>query len=181
MKYTQQFKIECAEKYERGERIDVPPGPKRQSFMGQVIRWARLYRELGPESLAPIEEKRAWTPEMIRGILAQVHEGRPVLEIADEAHINTSLIRRWMALYDRDGSPCDLQSSREMEEGSPGMADTDAKREIPGDDIESLARENEALRKRIRELEMELAFSKKLRALAKRKSAARAKAKDPER
>ena len=47
MRYTKEFKLECVRKYMNGEHIPDPGGCTHRTFYRNVLRWVKIFNQLG--------------------------------------------------------------------------------------------------------------------------------------
>lgn len=47
MRYTKEFKLECVRKYMNGENIPDPGGCTHRTFYRNVLRWVKIFNQLG--------------------------------------------------------------------------------------------------------------------------------------
>lgn len=167
MKYSWEFKLECVEKYLKGEWTETPECAKSQStFRHKIIEWTRRYKLYGADGLKHKPMNKDWTAEERYELVAQVLAGRSNKSVAIEAGINDGLLYQWVRKYKQFGyEGLELRKGRKPKD--PDMSKKTKPRELDRSDYEKLKhleRENEYLR-------AENAYLKKLRALIMKKQA----------
>lgn len=173
MKYSPQFKLECVQKYKKGERINFE-GSREQykSFMKHVRIWSKYYDELGMKGLEHSETNKKWTVEDRYELVSKVLAGHSLRSVALEAHIDNGQLCQWVKAYCEKGIiGLDMKKGRKKKipEQKPSLKKT----KKPVSETEELI----LLRERNRYLEVENAYLKKLDALVSKREAAEAKAK----
>ena len=173
MKYTLEFKIECAEKYLKGEYIPTPEKNKNQRncFLKQVRRWAKTFYDLGIDGLKHSSFNKSWTQQERFELVAKVLSGDSIPKIAYENHLNNGQLYQWVRKY-REFGMDGLQLSKGRKPKMP--------KETKKEKINLSKSEKEELillREKAKYLEMENEYLKKLDALVSKREAAQAKAK----
>lgn len=101
MRFTKEFKLECIRKYKTGERIDDPGGSKHSTFQHMVVRWVRIYNELGEIGLEHKKPKRSWQDKMV--MIQRVIDGESFSEVAFSNGIGSDLLIKWYKTYQESG------------------------------------------------------------------------------
>ena len=177
MKYSWEFKLECVEKYLKGEWTETPEYVKsRTTFRHKITEWARRYKLYGADGLKHKPMNKEWTAEERFELVSQVLAGKSVLSTAIDAGINDGLLYAWVKKYKQFGyDGLELRKGRKPKD--PDMSKKTKPKELEKSDYEKLKlleRENEYLR-------AENAYLKKLRALIVQKQAeSSVKAKRPQ-
>lgn len=171
MKYSWEFKLECASKYKNGEYIATPGKSKKQrdTFMNQVQAWAKAYEDLGVDGLRPSPGSKGRTAEERFELVAKVLAGDSIKSVAKDAHVNPGQLYQWVRRYDERG-----MDGLQCRKGRPSMKEKKPKKPRPP---VSESEELKLLRERNEFLEMENEYLKKLDALVSKREAAEAKAK----
>ena len=173
MKYSQEFKLECVNKYKKGEKIIFPGIPKGEdSFMGQVRIWTKHYDDLGIDGLKHSPNNKDWTPEKRFELVAKVLAGNSIQSVADIAHINNGQLYQWVIRYNEKGID-GLQCKKGRPTKQFVMKTKTKKTKLSISEQEEL----KLLRERNEYLEMENEYLKKLDALVSQREAAEARAK----
>ena len=173
MKYSWEFKLECVNKYKKGEKINFPGIPKGEdSFMGQVRIWTKNYEDLGIDGLKHSTTNKDWTPEKRFELVAKVLAGNSILSVAKNAHINKGQLYQWVRRYNEKGMD-GLQCKKGRPTKQIVMKKKVKKTKLSVSEQEEL----KLLRERNEYLEMENEYLKKLDALVSKREAAEAKAK----
>ena len=104
MKYSWEFKLECAIKYKNGEFITLPVGLRsRTSFMERVRLWVQLFNDLGVDGLKHSSTSKKWTPEKRFELVAKVLAGNSVNDVAKKGHVNSGQLYQWVRKYNERG------------------------------------------------------------------------------
>ena len=173
MKYSWEFKLECVNKYKKGEKINFPGIPKGEdSFMGQVRIWTKNYDDLGIDGLKHSTNNKDWTPEKRFELVAKVHAGNSIKSIAKNTHINPGQLYQWVRRYNEKGMD-GLQCIKGRPTKQLVMKKKTKKTKLSISEQEEL----KLLRERNEYLEMENEYLKKLDALVSKREAAEARAK----
>ena len=173
MKYSQEFKLECVNKYKNGEFITLPIGLRsRSSFMRHVRSWVQLFNDLGVEGLKHSSINKDWTPEKRFELVVKVLAGNSVNDVAKKSHIDSGQLCQWVRRYNEKGMD-GLQCKR----GRPTKQFVMKKKTKQTKLSISEQEELKLLRERNEYLEMENEYLKKLDALVSKREAAEAKAK----
>ena len=173
MKYSWKFKLECVNKYKKGERINFPGIPKgNDSFMGQVRKWNKNYDDLGIDGLKHSPNNEDWTPEKRFELVAKALAGNSISSVAKNAHIDKGQLYQWVRRYNEKGMD-GLQCKKGRPPKRPVMEKKTRKTKLSVSEREEL----KLLRERNEYLEMENEYLKKLDALVSKREAAEAKAK----
>ena len=167
MKYNWEFKLECVEKYLKGEWTETPECAKSQStFRHKIIEWTRTYKLYGADGLKHKPMNKEWTAQERFELVSQVLAGKSITSTAMEAGINNSQLYQWVRKYKQYGyDGLELRKGRKPKD--PDMSKKTKPNELDKSDYEKLKlleRENEYLR-------AENAYLKKLRALIVQKQA----------
>jgi len=173
MKYSWEFKLDCVNKYKKGEKINFPGIPKGEdSFMGQVRIWAKDYNDLGIEGLKHSSKNKDWTPEKRFELVAKVLAGHSIASVAKNAHISKGQLYQWVRRYNEKGMD-GLQCKRGRPTKQLVMKKKTKKTKLSISEQEEL----KLLREKNEYLEMENEYLKKLDALVSKREAAEARAK----
>ena len=173
MKYTLEFKLDCIDKYKRGIHIETTGKTKRQrdTFMYQVRVWVQNYDDLGIDGLKHSIINKEWTPQERFALVAQVLAGNSIKAIAIKAHINSGLLYQWVKRYREKGiEGLELQKGRKPK--IPTMPKKKKTKLSPSEKEELIF-----LRARVKYVELENDYLKKLDALVTKREAAHPKAK----
>lgn len=173
MKYSWEFKLECVNKYKKGEFITLPVGLRsRTSFMEHVRLWVQLFNDLGVEGLKHSSTSKNWTPEKRFELVAKVLAGNSINDVAKKGHVNSGQLYQWVRKYNERG-----MDGLQCKQGRPTdkfvMKKKTKKPKLSVSEQEEL----KLLRERNEYLEMENEYLKKLDALVSKREAAEAKAK----
>ncbi|MBR0138372.1 MAG: helix-turn-helix domain-containing protein [Erysipelotrichaceae bacterium] len=167
MKYSWEFKLECVEKYLKGEWTETPGCAKSQStFRHNIIEWTRRYKLYGAAGLKHKPTNKEWTAQERFELVSQVLAGKSIMSTAMEAGINKGQLYQWVRKYKQYGYD-GLELRRGRKPKDPDMSKKTKTNELDKSDYEKLKlleRENEYLR-------AENAYLKKLRALIVQKQA----------
>ena len=168
MKYNWEFKLECVEKYLRGEWAEKPENTTGtdKSFHNKILEWVRIYKKHGVDGLKHQSMNKEWTAEKRFDLVAQVLAGKTVRSVAVEAGMTPGLLDQWVRRYKQFGYD-GLQLRKGKKPKDPDMSKKTKPKELEKSDYEKLKlleRENEYLR-------AENAYLKKLRALIVQKQA----------
>jgi transposase len=173
LKYSWEFKLECVNKYKKGEQINFPGMPQgNDSFMGQVRLWNKMYDDLGIDGLKHTLTNKDWTAEKRFGLVAKVLVGNSIKSVAKNAHINSGQLYKWVRRYNEKGID-GLQCKKGRPTKQNVMKTKTKKTKLSVSEREEL----KLLRERNEYLEMENEYLKKLDALVSKREAAEAKAK----
>ena len=169
MKYSWKFKLECVNKYKKGERIAFSgTSMQHHNFMSHVKAWAKAYDDLGIDGLKHYSTNKDWTPEQRFELVAKVLVGNSIRLIAKNAHINSGQLYQWVRKYNEKG-----MDGLQCKQGRPIMKKKTKKTMLSVSEREEL----QLLRERNEYLEMENEYLKKLDALVSKREAAEARAK----
>ena len=173
MKYSWEFKLECVNKYKNGEYITHPGAPnQRESFINHVRIWAKTYDMLGIDGLKHSPTNKDWTPEKRFELVAKVLAGHSIISVANNAHIDSGQLCRWVRRYNEKGMD-GLQCKKGRPTKRLVMKKKTKKTKLSISEQEEL----KLLRERNEYLEMENEYLKKLDALVSKREAAEARAK----
>ena len=173
MKYSWEFKLECVNKYKKGQKINFPGIPKSEdSFMSQVRIWTKNYDDLGIDGLKHSPNNKDWTPEKRFELVAKVLAGHFIASVAKNAHVNKGQLYQWVRRYNEKGID-GLQFKKGRPTEKNVMKTKTKKSKLSVSEREEL----KLLRERNEYLEMENEYLKKLDALVSKREAAEAKAK----
>lgn len=173
MKYSWEFKLECVNKYKKGEKIIFPGIPKGEdSFMGQVRIWTKHYDDLGIDGLKHSPNNKDWTPEKRFELVARVLVGHSIASVAKNAHISKGQLYQWVRRYNEKG-----MDGLQCKKGRPTIQLVMKKKTKKTKLSISEQEELKLLRERNEYLEMENEYLKKLDALVSKREAAEARAK----
>lgn len=168
MKYSWEFKLECVEKYLKGEWAEKPDCTKTsdRAFHNKILEWTRRYKLYGVDGLKQKSVNKDWTAEERFELVSQVLAGKSFREVAIPAEIDSGLLYQWVRKYKQFGyDGLELRKGRKPKD--PDMTKKAKPKELEQSDYEKLKlleRENEYLR-------AENAYLKKLRALIVQKQA----------
>ena len=173
MKYSWEFKLECNNKYKKGEYIKHPgTSEQRISFMNHVRIWTKTYDDLGVDGLKHSQTNKDWTPEKRFELVAKVLAGHSITSVAKNAHIDSGQLYQWVKKYNEKGLD-GLQCKKGRPTKQLVMKKKNKKTKLSISEQEEL----KLLRERNEYLEMENEYLKKLDALVSKREAAEAKAK----
>ena len=173
MKYSWEFKLECVNKYKKGEKINFPGIPKSEdSFMSQVRIWTKNYDDLGIDGLKHSPNNKDWTPEQRFELVAKVLAGNSIGFVARNAHINSGQLTQLVRRYNEKG-----MDGLQCKKGRPIKQIVMKKKTKKSKLSVSEKEELKLLRERNEYLEMENEYLKKLDALVSKREAAEARAK----
>ena len=173
MKYSWEFKLECVNKYKKGEYINHPGTPnQRDSFMSHVRIWAKTYDDLGVDGLKHSPTNKDWTPENRFELVAKVLAGLSITSVAKNEHISKGQLYQWVRRYNEKGMD-GLQCKKGRPTKQFVMKKKTKKTKLSISEHEEL----KLLRERNEYLEMENEYLKKLDALVSKREAVEAKAK----
>ena len=173
MKYSWEFKLECVSKYKNGEYITHPGAPnQRESFINHVRIWAKTYDMLGIDGLKHSPTNKDWTPEKRFELVAKVLAGHSIISVANNAHIDSGQLCRWVRRYNEKGMD-GLQCKKGRPTKQLVMKKKTKKTKLSISEQEEL----KLLRERNEYLEMENEYLKKLDALVSKREAAETRAK----
>ena len=173
MKYSLEFKMECVQKYMKGEYISTPDKVhiKRKIFLNQVRVWAKNYKDLGIDGLKHSNTNIEWTQEKRFELVAKVLAGNSIKSVAKQAHINDGQLYQWVKRYKEKGMD-GLQLRKGRKPKMPRGTKKDSTKLTKSEKEELVL-----LREKTKYLEMENEYLKKLDALVTKREAAEAKAK----
>lgn len=168
MKYSWEFKLECVEKYLKGEWAEKPESTTstEKNFHDKIVEWVRVYKKHGIDGLKHRLENKDWSAEERFELVSQVLAGKSVVSTAVEAGIPNGLLYTWVRRYQQYGYD-GLQLRQGRKPKDPEMSKKDKPKDLEKSDYEKLKlleKENEYLR-------AENAYLKKLRALIVQKEA----------
>ena len=168
MKYSWEFKLECVEKYLKGEWAEKPEFTKSKDevFHNRIRLWVRTYRLNGIDGLKHKPVNKEWTVEERFELVSQVVAGKTLSSVADEAGISSGQLYKWVRKYKQYGYD-GLQLRKERKPKDPDMSKDNKPKNLTKSEKEELIllrRQNEYLR-------AENAYLKKLRALIVQKQA----------
>ena len=105
MKYSLEFKMECVQKYMKGEYIPTPGKSHNQrlSFLSHVRAWTKKYNDLGIDGLKHSNTNIEWTQEKRFELVAKVLAGNSIKSVAKSAHINDGQLYQWVKRYKEKG------------------------------------------------------------------------------
>lgn len=173
MKYSWEFKLECVNKYKKGECIKTSGSPVfHRGFMNHVRAWVAAYDELGVDGLRHSPTNKNWTPEKRFELVAKVLAGHSIVSVAKNAHINPGQLYQWVRKYNEKGID-GLQCKKGRPTKQLVMKKKTKKTKLSVSEQEEL----KLLRERNEYLEMENEYLKKLDALVSKREAAEARAK----
>lgn len=174
MKYSWEFKLECVNKYKKGEYIKHPgSSEQRKSFMNHVRIWVKTYDDLGVDGLKHSQTNKDWTPEKRFELVAKVLAGHSITSVTKNAHIDSGQLYQWVRKYNEKGMD-GLQCKKGRPTKQLVMKKKNKKTKLSISEQEEL----KLLRERNEYLEMENEYLKKLDALVSKREAAEAKAKN---
>ena len=173
MKYSLEFKMECVQKYMKGEYISTPDKVhiKRKTFLNQVRVWAKNYKDLGIDGLKHSNTNIEWTQEKRFELVAKVLAGNSISSVAKQAHINDGQLYQWVKRYREKGID-GLQLRKGRKPKMPNKTDKNNTKLTKSEKEELIL-----LREKAKYLEMENEYLKKLDALVTKREAEEAKAK----
>ena len=173
MKYDFIFKLDCVRKYKEGKRNFVPFGISRSSFFAHVRNWIKIYDDFGIEGLKHNSINKEWTKEQRFELVSKVLAGNSISAVANDAHINSGMLTRWLYIYREKGL-----NGLELNKGRKPTNKYMPRKKIKLSPSEQ--EELKLLKERNKYLEAENLYLKKLRALELEKTAKLAKAKKQE-
>ena len=104
MKYSWEFKLECVNKYKKGEYINISGSPGfHHTFMNYVRDWVAAYDELGVDGLKHSPTNKKWTPEERFELVTKVLAGHSIASVARNTHINPSHVYQLVRRYNEKG------------------------------------------------------------------------------
>ena len=173
MKYSLEFKMECVQKYMKGEYISTPDKVhiKRKTFLNQVRVWAKNYKDLGIDGLKHSNTNIEWTQEKRFELVAKVLAGNSIKSVAKSAHVGDGQLYQWVKRYEEKGMD-GLQLRKGRKPKMPRGTKKDSTKLTKSEKEELIL-----LREKAKYLEMENEYLKKLDALVTKREAAEAKAK----
>ena len=173
MKYSLEFKMECVQKYMKGEYIPTPGKSHNQrlSFLSHVRAWTKKYNDLGIDGLKHSNTNIEWTQEKRFELVAKVLAGNSIKSVAKSAHINDGQLYQWVKRYKEKGMD-GLQLRKGRKPKMPRGTKKDSTKLTKSEKEELIL-----LREKAKYLEMENEYLKKLDALVTKREAAEAKAK----
>ena len=173
MKYTLEFKLECVDKYRKGEYIATPGKTQNQraTFMNYVRDWVKRYEDLGIDGLKHSSTNKEWTSEEKFELVAKVLAGDSIKGVAKNAHISYGQLYQWVKRYKEKGIN-GLQCRQGRKPKIPIMSKKKTNKLSKSEREELIL-----LRERNEYLEMENEYLKKLDALVSKREAAEAKVK----
>ena len=101
MRYTKEYKLECIDKYLRGESIPFPGRCAASTFKHKVRMWVRFFDALGEAGLEHKKPKRTWKDKI--KMIQRVLEGESFSEVAYSNGIQVDLLSRWYKIYQKSG------------------------------------------------------------------------------
>lgn len=151
MKWTKEEKIAYAKKHLAGEPAGCPPGWKRKNFRNMVRYWASLYERFGAGAF---DRRRAIPPDERLSAVMRVLGGESLTQVARSLGLlGTESLRSWRDKY--------LKGGPEAIDCNRGRASP-----MPKKPPKKTAKEKE-LEDKIRRLEIENLYLKKLNALVR--------------
>ena len=168
LKYTWKFKLDCVNKYKKGEPLPKVNGISIERLREYVCVWNNLFDKHGEEGLKHSINKGTWDSSSRFALVCKVLGGRSISDVANEAKINPGQLYAWIKKYGEGGL-----DALECKQGRPVMKKKKVRARISKAEKEELI----LLRERNEYLEMENEYLKKLDALVSKREAAEAKAK----
>ena len=173
MRYSYEYKIRCVELRREGKWPETPEGVTTSCFRSKVSQWCRTEKAFGPDALKHKTFNKKWTPEEKLELVCQVLAGKSYLEVAINAQVKESVLRKWVQKYNAKGYNGLVDTKKGRPPKEPHMNKTINPAPLTESEREELIRlraeneyikaENEVIKKRI--------------ALRQEKEAARLKAK----
>lgn len=174
MRYSYEFKIECVEKYNKGQYPKTPEGVGKVQFHKTIREWVRLSEQGGYEALKIKSKPREWTAEEKITLINAVLAGESVREISIKANLEHSLLLSWIKKYRMEG----YEGLASMKKGRPPKEISMPKKKVaPAELTETEREELIRLRAETEYLKAENEAIKKSIALRREKWAAQLKAK----
>lgn len=168
MKYSWEFKLECVEKYLKGEWADRPSYTKtsEKEFHNRIRRWARIYESCGADGLKHKPLNNDWNVEKRYELVAQVLAGKSNQSVAFEAGISDGQLYQWVRKYKQFGyDGLELRKGRKPKD--PNMSKDNKPKDLTPSEREDYIR----TKRELEYLKAENAYLKKLRALIAQKQA----------
>lgn len=103
MRYSYEFKIECVEKYKKGQYPKTPEGIRKETFHKQIREWVRESEANGYESLKQSPHNKKLTVEEKLELVYKVLEGKSIREVSVETDIHHSVLNNWVKKYRIEG------------------------------------------------------------------------------
>ena len=173
MRYTYEYKVECVEKYRKGEWAQTPPGINEKNFRKQIRQWVRKEEVLGLEALKHKESNRKWSAEERLELVKRVLSGESQKSVAYCSDVDPSVLRKWVEKYKTMG----YNGLEERRKGRP-RKESAMKRKCNSSPLSESEREElMRLRAEVEYWKTENAVIKKRIALRREKEAAQLKAK----
>lgn len=174
MKFALEFKLECIEKFKKGEKIDIPDGYPSlpETFYHNVRDWIKAYSVNGVKALAT-KGQNVLSQEQKLALVRMVIAGKTVRAVAAEHCVGHGTLGAWVKkykLYGEDGLKCFARGRKTKDLFMKSR--TKKSRISP-----SVKEELLLLRQRNEYLEAEVAYLKKLEALEMAKGTKHPKAK----
>ena len=167
MKFTKEFKLECIEKYKRGERVPDPDNCTHETFRHTLNLWVKIFNQLGETGLEHNKPILSYYDKVL--CVKRVIKGESFHSIASSIGRDHSQISRWYNIYLHQG----FEGLKSKKKGRPPKMKRKEK------DLHSLSlkEQNEELKRRLELLEIENEYLKKLAALVQKRKAQQQKKK----
>ena len=173
MRYSDEYKQECIEKYRSGEWPETPPGIKQENFRKLVRQWVRIEENLGIESIFHKSNYKQWTTEEKLELVMKVLSGKSYKSVAFSAGVSDGLLYQWVQKYKAEG----YNGLIAKKKGRPSKEPSMKKKVTPEPLTESEREELIRLRAENEYIKAEIEVIKKRIALREEKHAAQLKAK----
>ena len=173
MKYSLEFKMECVQKYMKGEYIPTPGKShnQRSSFLNHVRAWAKKNNDLGIDGLKHSNTNVEWTQEKRFELVAKVLAGNSTRSVAKQFNVEPGQLYQWVKRYEEKGMD-GLQLRKGRKSKMPNKTNKNNTKLTKSEKEELIL-----LREKTKYLEMENEYLKKLDALVTKREAEEAKAK----
>ena len=159
MGYDYEFKLKSVKRYKKGLPYEFPENCKKATFRRKVRHWVRVYDELGFRGLK-LNKKKLTNKEKLE-LMKKIDSGMSLRECAVSVGRQVALISKWFKKY-RQNNENGLKSIKAKGGFKPNMKNENKK--INKDELL-----NKELKERLKYLEAENEYLKKLAALVQKR------------
>ena len=159
MIYGYEFKLKSVKRYKKGLSYEFPENCKKSTFRRKVRHWVRIYDELGFKGLK-IKKAKLTNKEKLF-LMRKIESGISIRECAVSVGRQVALLSKWYKKY-RQNKEKDLKSIN-------GGFKFNMKNENNNKKVNKDELTNKALKERIKYLEAENEYLKKLSALVQKR------------
>lgn len=157
MRYTYEYKLKCVKEYQKGIYPQTPIGVSTYGFRSRVRKWSRACDALGTDALKHRAHNNFYSPNQKFALVSQVLDGKSLLSVALCSGVDEMSLSLWLKKYSELGYNGLINKNKHEEK--PMKKHKNIKPESEHEELIRLREENEYLK-------TEIAFIKKLDALA---------------